>query len=305
MNVDAEKAKFTKELNKEFEQLREKSPLYGALKDKITLDSELVYGLFANLFNEFCSAGGIQALERIMSAAKSSGCRLTLETIAVFLAPFRSIKDIAKDELCKQIATAGKEAFLTRVKSLDDKDIKDMGKEQVAASMTLMRGFLRLIHTEEETASIVQDNELAISLKFLKSPALEKRLNGLAEIKRMIDRADPPLEAGLSADYLVKWIVEHGILEMILNDSAHPELVRRTAHILTFLARHGAVTVEIIELLWRCQLDKHEDIVRAVFDTIKDIVEYLSIEVSRTQNACGIGDKQGQLEAGDIFSRIV
>ena len=45
-----------------------------------------------------------------------------------------------------------------------------------------------------------------------------------------------------------------------------------------FLAKQGSLPAESVDLLWRCQLGKHEDMVRVVYSTIQEIVP--SIEVS-------------------------
>ncbi len=303
MNIDPEKAKFTKEFQTVFEKQRDRMASYEVLREKVLMEEETVYGLFANLFNAFCIAGGLQAVDSIVTAEKLNlkaaaaglvGYKLPLDVIAMVLAPFKSIKAIAKDEVCKEVATVGKTAFFQRVQVLDDKEIKDINKEQIAGAMSLMRGFLKLIHNEEEASKMIQAHEMLISLKFLQSASLEKRLNGLADIKRMIDRVDQLIDRPIpgqdttgwfNADYLVKWIVQHNILGKILDDNAHAELIRRTSYILTFLARHGAITTEMLELLWKCQQDKHEDLVRAVYDTVKDIVEFLSPENIRFINA--------------------
>jgi len=34
----------------------------------------------------------------------------------------------------------------------------------------------------------------------------------------------------------------------------------------------------ILELLWKCQIDKHEDIIRSVYDTIRELIEYMNFE---------------------------
>ena len=252
-------------------------------------DEPMVYGLFVSLFNVFCHVGGLSALTNILAADKLAlkataaglvGYKLPFDVMAMLLAPFRSIKAIARDEVCKEIANMGRTAFFNRIQALDDKDIKDVNKEHIVGAMGLMRSFLRLAYDDEETSKAIQAHEMLISLKFLQSSALEKRLNGLADIKKMIDHVElPGAGSWFNVDYLVKWVVQHNILGEILDDSVHAELIRRTSYVFAFLARHGAVTIEMLELLWKCQQDKHEDLVRAVFDTIKDIVEYLSAPV--------------------------
>eukprot|EP01022_Parablepharisma_sp_SALTPOND_P026524 TRINITY_DN64327_c6_g1_i1.p1 TRINITY_DN64327_c6_g1~~TRINITY_DN64327_c6_g1_i1.p1 ORF type:complete len:2209 (+),score=297.78 TRINITY_DN64327_c6_g1_i1:12673-19299(+) len=255
----------------------------------------MIYGLFINLFNIFCESDGLESVleiiypERFAEKAHALGLsnyRLPLDAIASIIAPFKSIKAIAHEEICKNLVIAGKAMFFQRIETLEEKDIKDMTKESIAGSMALMRSILRILYTDEEAVKEVQAHEMLLSLKFLQSSSLEKRLNGLADIKKLIDRVEYSQrfayqsmvvkESWLNADYLAKWIIEQKVLETILNENAHAELIRRSAHILTFLAKQKAVTEGIIELLWKCQQDRHEDIIRAVYDTIKETAIYLS-----------------------------
>ena len=299
MEVEPNNGAFAKSFDTKFTEQRDKSPSIIHLMEKIDSEEDMIYGLFINFFNTFCQSGGLKAVLEILSTEKFAervnalgltNYKLSLDVIATLLAPFKAIRSIAKDDVCKELVLTGKAIFFQRIESLEEKEIKDINKELVSGSMNLMKGFLKIIYTDEEAAKIVQVHEMLLSLKFLQSGSLEKRLNGLADIKHLIDRADYspryayqqqtlPKETWLTSDYLVKWIIEHKILEMILNENAHAELVRRTAYILTFLAKKRAITKGMIELLWKSQMDKHEDIVRVVYDTIKELVDFLSVEV--------------------------
>jgi hypothetical protein len=216
-----------------------------------------------------------------------AGYKLPLETIAGWLAPFKSIKPIAKEEICKELVEAGKIMFFQRVESLEEKDIKDITKETIKGSMDLVKGVLRLAYSEEDSAKIVQGHEMLLSLRFIQSSSLEKRLNGLADIKKLIDRIEhsqrfmyqPILkDTWFTGDYLAKWILEQKVMEAILNENAHSELVRRSVHILIFLAKKKMLNTSMLELLWKCQHDKHEDIIRGVYDTIKELIDYLTLD---------------------------
>jgi hypothetical protein len=43
---------------------------------------------------------------------------------------------------------------------------------------------------EEQTAELIEMNQLHIALRFLKSTYLEKRLKGISDIKNMIERVE-------------------------------------------------------------------------------------------------------------------
>lgn len=293
--ISNNEVKHTKEFNIKFEEKRDKDPNILLLIDRIENDEPMIYGLFINLFNTFCNAGGLSAIYDILNSENllkkanlTTGYKLPLDVVAMVLAPLKSIKAIAKEDIVKEIVSVSEKAFFQRLQNLDEKEIKDINKDSIPVGLSLMKGILKLQHTEERATKIIETYEMMLSLKFLQSPYLEKRLNGLADIRRMIDRVELPAivsqqrpMAGFTSDYLAEWIIKNNILGIILNENAHAELVKRTSYVLIYLAKKKLITKDIIELLWKCQQDKHEDIIRVVYDTIGDIVDYISNEVRK------------------------
>ena len=61
-------------------------------------------------------------------------------------------------------------------------------------------------------------------------------------------------------------------MEFIFIDNPHVELIKRSSEILKLLANDEKYfSPEIIEMLWSCCREKHEDIVRATLDLIQDL----------------------------------
>ena len=296
---------YTKTFNIPFEERQEPDPSLYVLQDRVDAEEDMVYGLFIKFFHTFATAGGLRAMMHIIAPEKLAeiaqaipgsslaAFKLPLDFVASLLSSLRSVKTIAKKEAIHELALIGKKTFIERVQALEEKDIKDLSRDRLVSAIKLMRSFLKLEFTDEEAAKTATTCEMLLSLKLLQSPYLEKRLHGIADIKRIIEQVDnldansaylsPPKSSWLSPEYLVGWVVKNGIPAIILNENAHAELVKRASYILAFLAKHGAMTTSLLELLWKCQLDKHEDIVRAIYDVIKDVVEYLSFEASLEQ----------------------
>jgi len=202
--------------------------------------------------------------------------KLSFETVAMVLHPLKGAKYIVSDKVCKKIALAGRDAFIKWIEQLDDKEIKDLNKEVLNSELEVIKDFLTLGYSEQETRAIMQNHEMIISLKFLHSGSLEKRLNAIGDIKRMIEHIDT--RSGLSAEFLKEWLIEHNILDKVLDENTHSEIIKRSSVIFIFLANKKEITTDIIEALWNCQQEKHEDIVLAIYNTIKNIVEFLSPE---------------------------
>jgi hypothetical protein len=221
----------------------------------------------------------IISLDKITAKAETVGYpnyKLPFDVVAMVLHPLKGAKHVLNDEVCKKIALAGKDAFIKWIEQLDDKEIKDLNKDLLNSELELIKDFLTLGYSEQEARAIMQNHEMMISLKFLQSGSLEKRLNAIGDIKRMIEHVETKI--GLSDEFLKNWLLEHNILGKVLDENTHSEIIKRSSVIFAFLAKKGAITTDTIEALWNCQQEKHEDIVLAIYNTIKNIVEFLSPE---------------------------
>lgn len=140
----------------------------------------------------------------------------------------------------------------------------------------------------KEGVMMTEQAELDFTLKVLKSPYLERKIKAMNEFKEFIDRADPnpdPKKLGdkrpfryITQEKLRNWIVKEKLIEYILGDETHVELLKRSAILLSFLSQTNGLTNEHLTLLWKSAEGKYEDYVRAVYDTIVDLSGTLSVE---------------------------
>lgn len=78
----------------------------------------------------------------------------------------------------------------------------------------------------------------------------------------------------MSADEFAAWIIEARILDQLLGDSLHVEIVRRCHEIIRLLANFQRLPLQLIEAIWNsCGADKHEAIVSAVYEMIVSIAD--------------------------------
>ena len=171
---------------------------------------------------------------------------------------------------------------------MSEKDIKEIDKEVVSRVLNEIKDFLTLHYSESETSELVESNQLFMAHRFIKSINLEKRLKGLNHIKNMIDKIeagskqmsggmmnrggyskqsndqDQEMNGGimvggklkppkwLTSEYLKNWILEQHVLETVLGDNTHLEIVKRSGCLLKFLANLGALPIETVDLIWKC-----------------------------------------------------
>lgn len=86
----------------------------------------------------------------------------------------------------------------------------------------------------------------------------------------------------LNTQNLCKWLKDERVIEIILGEGAHIEIVKRCDSILKFVAKNAQqlfFDASLVDLTWRCQLGKHEEMVRTVYKLIEEVVPSLELDV--------------------------
>lgn len=69
---------------------------------------------------------------------------------------------------------------------MSEKEVKELEKDQIFQMLNNLTDFFRLGLDETDIAKLSETMTLQLSLRFLKSENLEKRLKGLNEIRLMV-----------------------------------------------------------------------------------------------------------------------
>lgn len=69
---------------------------------------------------------------------------------------------------------------------MSEKEVKELEKDQIFQMLNNLTDFFRLGLVETDIAKLSETMTLQLSLRFLKSENLEKRLKGLNEIRLMV-----------------------------------------------------------------------------------------------------------------------
>ena len=69
---------------------------------------------------------------------------------------------------------------------------------------------------------------------------------------------------------LKRCLITNKVLEVVLGENSHTEIVKRCGPILKFLIKYGQGTFDesCVAIVWRCQEGKHEEMVRIVYALI-------------------------------------
>ena len=75
------------------------------------------------------------------------------------------------------------------------------------------------------------------------------------------------------------WIAETQVLEYIYVENPHCELIKRSLE-LTYLRaidKENPLQDHMIDAIWACATEKHEDIMRATLTTIEHLIQFLQL----------------------------
>lgn len=72
----------------------------------------------------------------------------------------------------------------------------------------------------------------------------------------------------LTAETLKDWIVSQKVLEIVFGENTHLEIVKRSSCLLKLLASELSLPEDTVDIIWKCQLGKHEEMVRVVYSII-------------------------------------
>jgi hypothetical protein len=104
--------------------------------------------------------------------------------------PFRNCIEIFSPTFAQHFVNSVKDIVVIRLKTMTEKELKEIDKESVGRMLNDLRDFLSLGLNDAETSEIIESNILIMALRFLKSVYLEKRLKGISDIKNMIERIE-------------------------------------------------------------------------------------------------------------------
>jgi hypothetical protein len=95
----------------------------------------------------------------------------------------------------------------------------------------------------------------------------------------MRNKVDLDYTKWLNYEKYAKWIIDQRIIDFIFTENPHVELIKRSNDLLRLLTiDEKFFTPEIMDMLWSCCKEKHEDIIRATLEIIQDLAFILPLD---------------------------
>ncbi|ETO14020.1 ubiquitin domain-containing protein [Reticulomyxa filosa] len=92
------------------------------------------------------------------------------------------------------------------------------------------------------------------ALRRLTSQNIERRVNGVQHIVDICSWAgksySPHALKFITSKYLLKWIEENKLLEILFGPKSHPQLMKQATDILKFISMEGGLTLGHLSIIW-------------------------------------------------------
>ncbi|KAK1931465.1 Ubiquitin carboxyl-terminal hydrolase 34 [Phytophthora citrophthora] len=205
--------------------------------------------------------GGFSSILEMMQAGAS------FEALQCILRILYDVKDHLAPEFLLVYFPKLVDAVCTLVKMLEPSEFYTLPRNSLLEVVQVMELLLVKIQHDVDAAKEtelceqqVQLLRLEISLRFFQSSSLEKRIYGLTEIVVIITRlyndqiqeqAEPTavsLYATLS--YLVDWMHKTQLMQTLLGEKMHVELVKRSTSLFQFASELEVLPTDWIDLVW-------------------------------------------------------
>ena len=166
------------------------------------------------------------------------------------------------------------QSLLHRAEIITDSELKDLKHEEVLTS------FRKVIkYRVYDMPRKIESARLNFCLKMFKSTYLEKRIKGLIEINYTIEQIENRIsiyeKSSLELEDFKNFIISEKIVELLIQDRPHVELIKRSAILFKFLARNALINENHLLMLWQSLENKHQSYQKAAFDTIIELASLL------------------------------
>jgi len=247
-----------------------------------------IYASSENLFQKACVElfNKEKGFELVIEAITKTGNQCPISVITELLDPLIGILNVQKDEAVKSCINEIFKKLVIRFSSLNDKDIKEISRSSIQKlfsileSLTPSKTFLAFGKDSIETIKEDMLKTLfTIGVQLINTPYIQKRLLGITMVKGMIPKQRHFSNSSEWKDplQLIKVMEDKKLLEIILGENAHPEIIRKAEDIFLLYLSHKKLEKKHIELLWKCVNEKYEDVMRACLDLLISLLKKMEI----------------------------
>lgn len=192
------------------------------------------------------------------------------------------------------------DAVVQYLNRIDEANIRNFSKERCDNLMISLHDFYRRLLTAEERRKRFEVIKLNLSLKFINSDFLERKLHAITTITEFVKQSRSQFHQISYAD-ICEWILKNDLLRKIFNEKSHPELMSRAMDFIKLYLEDRPKLetldpfLETNETMLKVSNDLFDNFPRPFRDTL--VAKIISKENVTNKDAIEIIKKQGGNES--------
>jgi hypothetical protein len=113
---------------------------------------------------------------------------MPLEFLGDLTGAFLNARLLMSEEFAAKFVDEVSAIVNERLMGMTDKEIKELDKEGLPDVLASYRTFLALAKDDGETAKQIEEMQLSLAVRFLKTTYLEKRLKGVGDLRHLVEK---------------------------------------------------------------------------------------------------------------------
>lgn len=233
--------------------------------------------------------GELNGFQRIINVIKGNeNAIFPLNLAGIVLSQLTYLPQFVERQQVALFASEMTQTLMSRLDNLTDQEIKDIDRVMARRVLNVLEQFIKIYQPQTNVYEVSETYELRIAQKYLFSPFFDKKIQGMAEFKEIFNKVenrqrftdhdlmqnDIHVCRYLNFQNFSSWIQQTQILEYIYIENPHAELIKRSLE-LTYLRaidKENPLQDHLIEAIWKCATEKHEEIMRATLQTIEHLI---------------------------------
>uniref|UniRef100_A0A2C9KAF6 Ubiquitinyl hydrolase 1 n=1 Tax=Biomphalaria glabrata TaxID=6526 RepID=A0A2C9KAF6_BIOGL len=261
-----------KNKNKRREDRSEYSDLSGAISHKTMTGS---FCWLAELIGMFTNLGGFELVKKHLDSEN-----VDILNMSLLLRPFGVCASFLSQSTMDTMLRPGMEKAVKTIQALEEKDFKDKKIGSVSDLLSSMK--LLCLQMWREDVDKLDDLRLDVTLRMLKSPHFNAKMNALKEVTKLIDelgsRTFKSSAIVIPESKLLDWLVENKVLSIALEGNIdQAQYCDKIKGIVDFLG--SKLSLDELSMIWKMQNGQTSNVI----DNIHSIIAAAAVKFEFNQ----------------------